>query len=260
MDQGSIARDVDLSRASKWWAQENTLPPVFQNKPDILYEIEESQTKQRGGKTTVSKDVYVLFHDYSQTIISARFDPKTLDDVILEQRHESPPHPLRQDQLEEYWQKFGSKIAESVSSKQNVTIGDGTPFALVADVLSSLPAALHPISTRSYGAVVYANLANASVQQFDEIRSGDIVSFRNAKFVGKHSGVMHQKYHLEAGKPDHVGVVVEWDGTKKKIRALEQGREGKKAKVESFRLGDLRSGEVRVWRVVGREWVGWTEE
>jgi len=260
LDQGSIAREVDLGRASRWWTQENTLPPVFQNKPDISFEIEESQMRQRGGKTTVSKDAYVLFHDYSQTVISARFDPKSPDDVTLDQRHESPPHPLRQDQLEEYWQKFGSKIAESANSKQNTTVGDGTPIALITDVLASLPAALHPISTRSYGAPVYANLANASIQQFDEIRPGDIVSFRNAKFVGKHGGVMHQKYHLDAGKPDHVGVVVEWDGTKKKIRALEQGREGKKAKVESFRLGDLRSGEVRVWRVVGREWVGWTEE
>jgi hypothetical protein len=25
-------------------------------------------------------------------------------------------------------------------------------------------------------------------------------------------------------------------------------------------LGDLKSGEVRVWRVVGREWVGWEGE
>jgi len=120
--------------------------------------------------------------------------------------------------------------------------------------------ALAPVGTRAFGAPVYANLANASVQQYDEIRPGDIVSFRNAKFQGKHGGMMHQKYTTEAGKPDHVGIVIEWDGTKKKIRAIEQGRESKKAKVESFRLGDLRSGEVRVWRVVGREWVGWGEE
>ena len=70
---------------------------------------------------------------------------------------------------------------------------------------------------------------------------------------------MHQKYNVEVGKPDHVGVVFDWDGTKKKVRAWEQGRESqsRKVKLESFKVGDLRSGEVRVWRVMGRGWVGW---
>lgn len=68
---------------------------------------------------------------------------------------------------------------------------------------------------------------------------------------------MHQKYNIEVGRPDHVAVVVDWDGTKKKVRAWEQGRESRKVKMESFKLGDLRSGEVKVWRVVARAWVGW---
>jgi myosin tail region-interacting protein MTI1 len=264
LDQGSIARDVDLGQATKWWTQPNTPPPVFQNKPDVSFEFEESQTKQRGGKTTISKDVYVLFHDYSQTVISARYDAKVPEDVILEQRHETAPHQLRQDQLEDYWTRFGSKIFAALNNLANTTVGDGSPHALVTTLLEPLQGALTPVGHRAYGAPVYANLANASTQQYDEIRPGDIVSFRNAKFQGKAGGVVHHKYQLEAGKPDHVGIVVEWDGTKKKIRAAEQGRdvkEGKKGKVavESFRLNDLRSGEVRVWRVVGREWVGWGE-
>jgi len=78
----------------------------------------------------------------------------------------------------------------------------------------------------------------------DEIRPGDIISIRNAKFQGKH-GPMHAKYSMEVGKPDHVAIVAEWDGVKKKVRAWEQGRESKKVKQESFRLDDLRSGEDR---------------
>ena len=71
---------------------------------------------------------------------------------------------------------------------------------------------------------------------------------------------MHaKKYSIEVGKPgaDHVGVVEDWDGTKKKIRAWEQGRESRKVRLESFKLGDMRSGECKVWRVMGRGWVGW---
>jgi myosin tail region-interacting protein MTI1 len=221
-----------------------------------MFEMEDNSSSRRGGHTTVLKSVYVLFPDYSQTIVTAHFDAKAPQDVTLDQRHEPPPPRLRQDQLEQYYSMYGAQIASHLKSMENTIIGDGTPHAVVLETLSKLKDVLMPIGTRAFGAPVYANLANATVQQFDEIRPGDIVTFRNAKFQGKH-GAMHAKYSMEAGKPDHVGIVADWDGTKKKIRALEQGRESRKCKVESFRLGDLRSGEVRVWRVMPRAWVGW---
>lgn len=254
MDQGYIAADVDLSRNSFWWMQPSTPPPAFQNRQDVLLEIRDTGSPSQGG--TVSRDVYVLFMDYSQTIVSVQYDSKNPAEATIEQRHEPPPARLRQDQLENAHSQFGARISEAVTSKQNTTVADGTPHSLVRSLLDSLPDALAPIGVRSYGALVYANLANASVQQNDEIRAGDIVTFRNARFQG-HRGTMHQKYSSEVGKPDHVGVVVDWDGTKKKVRAWDQGRESKKVKVESFKLGDLRSGECRVWRVMPRTWVGW---
>jgi hypothetical protein len=204
----------------------------------------------------VEKVVCALYMDYSQTIVTARFPTHNVSDVQLEQQQNPPPTRLRQDQLENAHEQFGRRIAKDVESKQNTVVGDGTPHALVRELLRPYKDALPPISTRSFGALVYANLANASTQQYDEIRPGDILSFRNAKFQGKH-GAMHAKYSVDVGKPDHVGVVVEWDGSKKKVRVWEQGRESKKVKPESFRMGDLRSGEVRVWRVMGKNWVGW---
>jgi len=257
--QEFIAGDVDLDTRDAWWNNQQCLPPSFQNRKDIFFEVEESTATRRGGKIITTKDIYVLFQDYSQTVITARYDPKNPSDVSLEQRHEPPPQRLRQDQLEDAYDQYGAKIGPIATAKSNSIVGDGSPQSLVMELLRPLPAVLLPVGVRSYGALVYANLANATVQQHDEIRPGDIVSFRNAKFQGKHGGVMHQKYLLEAGKPDHVAIVVEWDGTKKKIRAVEQGRDGKKAKIESFRLGDLRSGEVRVWRVMSRAWIGWDD-
>ncbi|KAF2489159.1 hypothetical protein BU16DRAFT_575616 [Lophium mytilinum] len=253
-DHGFIASDLDLGASSHWWTQPNAPPPSLQNRKDLLVEIDES----RSG-TVVEKAVFVLYMDYSQTIITARFDAQNVSDVTLEQRHDPPPARLRQDQLEAAHDRFGARIAADIVKIQNTTVGDGTPHALVLELLRPYPAALKPVATRAYGAVVYANLANASTLQYDEIRPGDIVTFRNARFQGKH-GPMHAKYASEVGKPDHVGVVVDWDGTKKKVRAWEQGRESKKVKVESFKLGDLRSGECRVWRVMGKSWVGWAGE
>lgn len=255
-EQGCIAGDVDLGYNSQWWTRPDTPPPVFQNRRDIIFETEETSTTRRGGKQAVTKMVYVLFMDYSQTVVTAHFEAQDPVNASLEQRHEPPPQSLRQDQLENAHTRFSSRIAEAANAKKETVVGDGSPHAFVLDLLSSLPEALLPVGVRAYGANIYANLANASVKQFDEIRPGDIVTFRNAKFQG-HRGPMHSKYSIEVGKPDHVGVVIDWDGTKKKVRAWEQGRESKKIKPESFKFGDLRSGEVKVWRVMARSWVGW---
>lgn len=250
--QEFIASDVDLGASSHWWTQPNMPPPSLQGRKDVLIEMDES----RSGNS-IEKAVFVLYMDYSQTVITARFEAHNVSDVQLEQRQDPPPARLRQDQLEAAHEQFGLRIAKDIESKQNTVVGDGTPHGLIFELLRPYSDALRPISTRSFGALVYANLANASTQQYDEIRPGDIISFRNARFEGKH-GAMHAKYKVDVGKPDHVGVVVEWDGTKKKVRVWEQGRESKKVKPESLRMGDLRSGEVRVWRVMGRNWVGWS--
>ncbi|KAF1843256.1 uncharacterized protein K460DRAFT_368155 [Cucurbitaria berberidis CBS 394.84] len=251
-NQDFIASDIDLGLGSRWWTQANLLPPSLQNRKDVLVDMTESQSGN-----TIEKLISIIYIDYSQTTVSARFEINNASDVDLDQRHNAPPPRQRPDQLENAYEQFGRRIAKDVESKQNTIVGNGTPQGLIDELLKPYKDALPPVSTRAYGALVYANLANASTQSHDEIRPGDIVSFRNAKFQGK-TGAMHAKYAVDVGKPDHVGVVVEWDGSKKKVRVWEQGREHRKVKPESFKMGDLRSGEVRVWRVMSKSWVGWS--
>ena len=255
-EQGFMATDLDIGRNTQWWVQRNMPPPALQDRPDVTYEIEESGAISQNGEELVMRHVYALYLDYSQTILTARFNPHDPSRAEFNQRHQPPPSTLRQDQLETAHMRFGTKLAEAAKSRENTTVGNGTPFAFVMELFHAIPDALPPIGSRGYGSVIYTNLANASVQQYDEIRKGDILSFRNAKLQG-HKGAMKQKYNIDVGKPDHVAVVVDWDGTRKKVRVWEQGRESRKVKEESFKLGDLRSGEVKIWRVVSREWVGW---
>jgi acyl carrier protein len=258
MSSGYVASDVDLAPGSFWWIHPNGLPPVFERRKDILLEFKELTSRKRG-TSMVIKEVYVLFQDYSQTVVSATFDAQDSADIKLEQRHEQPPSRVRQDQLEQAHEEFGRRISEAVHSKKDTVVGDGTPEGLVQELLKPLTNALLPVGTRAYGAIVYGNLANASTSQNDEIRPGDVITLRNTKFQGK-QGLMRTKYSMEVGKPDHVGIVAEWDGTKKKIMAWEQGRERKKVKLESFKVDDLRSGEVKIWRVMPRSWVGWQSQ
>lgn len=260
-EQGFIAHDIDLGRETMWWTQENTPPPSLHGRSDVLYEMETSSSSKRGGRTIVSRDIYVLYMDYSQTTINASFDAADPSHITFEQTHERPPPAPRRDQLESASSQYGAQIARAAGALLGATVGDGTARALVLELLKPHPTALLPVGTRAYGALVYANLGNASTQQYDEIRPGDIVTFRNAKFSG-HKGGLHAKYSVDVGKPEHVAVVIDWDGTKKKIRAWEQGRDlekGKRSKVkeESFKVGDLKSGEVMVWRVMPRTWIGW---
>lgn len=241
-----------------WWTRENNPPPALQNRNDLLWEVESSSTQKRGGKSSVSRDVYVLYQDYSQTTINATFDASEPTHVSFEQSHERPPMQPRKDQLESASESFGAQIAKAADKASGSSVGEGSAHEFVASLIRPMHSALMPVGTRAYGALVYANLANASTQQFDEIRPGDIITFRNAKFAG-HKGSLHQKYSQDVG--NHVGVVIDWDGTKKKIRVWEQGNQerGKKAKVrdESYRVADLKSGEVRVWRVMPRSYVNW---
>lgn len=256
-----VARDIDLGQATQWWTKPSTLPPALQPKlRDLSFEIEENSATSRGGRTTITKEVYILFHDYSQTVVTIRYDRDDPSAAALTQRHEPPPAQPRQDKLEEFQAAFGARVLTAARTREGSIVGDGQPVSLVHELLGGLGGdALPPVGTRAYGCLVYANLANASVQQYDEIRPGDIVTFRNARFQG-HKSRLHQKYSTEVGKPEHVAIVVDWDGTKKKIRAYEQGRESRKVKIESFKVADLKSGEVKVWRVAGRGWVGWDSQ
>lgn len=250
-----LARDIDLGASSLWWKHDGAVPPAVQQfrSSDMLVEVEDES--KRGGRMT--RDVYILFHDYSQTIVTAQFSKDNPDVADLSQRHRAPPAPLSRDELEALYEQVGVLVARNVRGLNGRAVGDGSAIALVREALkATVPSVLPPVGQRSFGSLIYDNMANSSVQQMDEIRAGDVISFRNARFQG-HKGGLHQKYSMDAGKPDHCGIVAEWEGNKRKVKVYEQGRDGRKVVQTSYRLGDLKSGQVRVWRVQVKSWVEW---
>lgn len=252
------AVEFDLQPETQWWLKPNGVPASVTARKDVLYETDDSELYKRGGRVYSVRDVYVLFTDYSQTIITVEFSKVPGGYVSFQQRIEPAPAQLRQDQLEAVYATFGRKIGDNLQQFVGASLATGN---FVPTLLSKTKGHLDPVGGRSYGALVYHNLANASVRQHDEIRRGDVAVFRGSKFQG-HKGSLHTKYQAEAGRQDnvHVGIVYEWDGAKRKIRVYEQpenGAAGGKVKAESYRLNDLKSGEVKVFRVVGRDYVGW---
>ena len=251
------ARDVDLGGAVDWFSSPNTPPPALTQRTDLVWEMDEN-TKTQRGKTIVTKEIYVLYHDLSQSVISGSMS-STEQRPTFTQEHQAPPPLASRDDLERAYSLYGARLFSAARSKENATVGDGTAAGFITDIAKTIEGALPPIGTRAFGVAIYTNIANASVNSLDEIRPGDVLHFRNAKLQG-HKGAMKSKYAIEVGKPDHCGVVVEWDGTKKKVKVLEQvvssGKQGK-VTTNSYKLNDLKSGEVKVFRVVGRDYVGW---
>ncbi|EMR08150.1 hypothetical protein PNEG_03587 [Pneumocystis murina B123] len=251
-----IAHNIDLEKDTLWWTLPNALPSIFQNRKDILLKFFESSHLLKDGNTIITKEIRILFHDYSETHILVTFNKKNPENANLKQIHQPSPIKPNQNQLEIAYEKFGTQIANLASLHFGITVGDGSPFAFVQDIISNIPDALPSTGVRAYGALIYRNRANASTEQRDEIKTGDIVSFRNAKFQG-HKGSLYTKYNISVGNPDHAAVIMEWDGTKRKIKVWEQGRISKKVIQSSFKIGDLKSGEICIWRVMSKSWVSW---
>jgi len=248
-------KDEPLHDGRQWWTDSVPLPSTYQNRTDLIFEVEDSQSTRRGGHTTLSREIYILFSDYSQTIVTAVYDRDDPSQVTLSQRHVGPPPPPSKNDLEMRYQQVGAQIINLATSKMGTSVGDGSALAFIRELFSKLDNCLPSAGPRSHGATIYSNFGNSSTSQFDEIRPGDIVAFRNAVFQA-HGG-LRGKITTEVGKPDHVAVVQEWNGSKKKLKVLEQGRESKKVSHTSYKIGDLKSGEVHVFRPMPRSWVDW---
>ncbi|QSL67203.1 hypothetical protein MERGE_001593 [Pneumocystis wakefieldiae] len=251
-----IAHNIDLEKDTLWWTLPNALPSIFQNRKDILLKFFESSHLLKDGNTMVTKEIRILFHDYSETHILVTFNRKNPENANLKQIHRPSPIKPNQNQLEIAYEKFGTQIANLASLHSGIAVGDGSPFAFIQDIISNIPDALPSTGIRAYGALIYQNRANASTEQRDEIKAGDIISFRNAKFQG-HKGSLYTKYSTSVGNPDHAAVIMEWDGTRRKIKVWEQGRGSKKVIQSSFKINDLKSGEICIWRVMSKSWVNW---
>lgn len=251
---------IDLNNeTSPWWTTNEGVPKSLLLRKDVRYEVETQELFKRNELLIVIRDIYVLFPDYSQEIITAEYAPQDPNvPVQIFFRKINTPITPRPEELEDNYQKYGRAILDTVL-RSGDQIGKFGGVDFVGNVLKHVDRALLPVGTQSFGVPVYINKGNAVVRQFDEVHAGDIVTFKSAKFQG-HKGGLHQKYNVEAGRNDVVnsGIIFEYDPAKRKMRVyLSDESVPGRVKAESFRIGDFKSGEVQVFRAVGREYVGW---
>ncbi|KAJ7214034.1 hypothetical protein GGX14DRAFT_618114 [Mycena pura] len=157
------------------------------------------------------------------------------------------------DELVAMWGRVGVHLCEAASQlfekSKKTLVGDGTYAGFINAALDETPNAARAVPP-AWGYLVYAQSAGSVQKRLSDIMPGDIVALFDAKFKG-HKGLAAYSQTVGAGEP-LVGVVSEFEQKKSKIRVFQANQHVGHQTVEaaSYRLEDLKSGIVKVYRVL----------
>ncbi|RPD62603.1 hypothetical protein L226DRAFT_568663 [Lentinus tigrinus ALCF2SS1-7] len=172
--------------------------------------------------------------------------------------HSAPPPSERHftpDELQAHWGRVGVQVHEISASyyeksKKHV-IGDGSYIGFVHAVLSQVPNAAQPTeSLESFGYLVYSQSAAAVQRRVSDIMPGDVIVVNDAKFKG-HKGLQSYNQTVGVGAP-LVGIISDFEPKKSKVKVYQANQHVGQQSVESasYRLEDLKSGSVKIYRVL----------
>ncbi|KIK71373.1 hypothetical protein GYMLUDRAFT_52464 [Collybiopsis luxurians FD-317 M1] len=160
---------------------------------------------------------------------------------------------MNAEDLVAVWGRVGVQVCEVATtlhenSKKSL-IGDGTYHGFVEATLKEVPNAA-PISGQEYGYLVYMQSGSSVQKRLSDIMPGDIVWMHEAKLKG-HKGLQTYSQNVGSGEP-LVGIVGEFESKKFKIRVFQANQHVGQQTVESvsYRLEDLKSGLVKIFRVL----------
>ncbi|KAF8624398.1 hypothetical protein AX15_005882 [Amanita polypyramis BW_CC] len=171
---------------------------------------------------------------------------------------------LSSEELTAIWGRVGVQICEIAvalyEKSRRTLVGDGTYAGFVHAVLNEVPNAVRPAYTVSssapvvperWGYLVYAQSGPAVQRRLSDIMPGDIIELIDARLKG-HKGLQAYSQHVGSAGEALVGVVGEVEQKKIKVRVLQANQHVGQQTVESvsYRLEDLKSGMVKVYRVL----------
>lgn len=243
-----------------WWSN-NDVPAFLESKigTDLIFEVDTHKIVKRAGRTVIYKDYYILFHDLSRIEIDLSYeenDPRGSVKVLLTQIVDPPSG--RKDLLHKYAASIGKDISVIALGLVGSKIYGSIANAVFKQVEKNQPTVLSPIGEKSYGATVFKKGSGLEAQYLDDIRAGDILCMKNAKFTSHKGlgGLTQKSVTLGDGAEIYSAVIVEYDPKKEKFKVIDTDKSGV-VKRESYKIGDMKSGRIRVFRPVDREYVGW---
>ncbi|SCU85952.1 LADA_0D11078g1_1 [Lachancea dasiensis] len=244
---------INFVGTDDWWLKK-TVPAniINHNRLKYICEVDDHAIQKRGGVEWSMRDFYILFEDYSQLHATVTFkvtDPHKT--VQFWQNHIS--NPTSPSGLDEYSSRIGYKIFELASRSVNSPCRNFVS-GLIAEIGESV---VPPIASRTYGVPVLAYTPDV---EFDEValkavRPGDILVVRRGKFQSHGKLLQKSTHSLGMDAVPFAAIITEYDFSKNKFRVVEE-HDGK-ARQASYRLHDMKSGKLKVFRVVGKSLVGW---
>ncbi|KAL9598093.1 MAG: hypothetical protein Q9219_004724 [cf. Caloplaca sp. 3 TL-2023] len=278
----SKPQDFDLALGTKWFTKQ---PPAFPlPSMQALGPCTSTYTwlwEQDFADTTKILICAVRWTD-TKAITKIRVKWKQSDPLgtaVAEQKHYPSPPPLSEEELDAAHKLYGANIATWAESTVGTTVGDGECWTLIQRALIDLADTYRqygkepPLISqgRSHGYPILTLTApaagsNAGLLQLADVRRGDIVELKSAHFhivteeAPKKVPGQWGKWQKGAGEKNvrlshHTAVIVGVEGDV--VKVVEQngcvvGGVGE----ERYDLGEMRRGEVEVFRVVGEKWVG----
>lgn len=247
----------NINGNSNWWLKGN-LPESLESKigSELTYEIDSNSITKRGNRVINYRDYYILFNDLSQLVFELEYESEDPRSTIKLINHFTKPMPIiRKDLLDKSYREFGNKI----TSITNSLVGTRLNESIVSKVFSSLAKhdaqVLSPIGNKTYGVTIYRNNNNHNIARIEEIRPGDILCIKQGKFT-VHKGLTGNKSITVGGNEVFSAVVTDYDPKKEKFKVIELDNAGH-IKKETYKMSEMKSGRVRVFRVVGRNYIEW---
>lgn len=169
-----------------------------------------------------------------------------------------PPPELSAQDLQTAHGYFGEAVAAWSEQQIGCTVGNGECWTLSKEAIDKAcdGAALTPQGL-THGFLIYHIVDTPTPLVFkDEIRRGDVLQFKNCKFESRDASG-RVTGHGQAGFPDHTSIVTGVSPDRSTIYVVHQNIGGNRTVQRGeYKFGDLVTGDIKVFRVVWKEWAG----
>ncbi|EKD11812.1 GMP synthase [Drepanopeziza brunnea f. sp. 'multigermtubi' MB_m1] len=254
--------DLDLDLQSLWFVDGKFPPSTINTR---IYSST-SGWESSGSRKKHYKVIHMRFPDLSSSKIRITWDSSNPGYTVkAEQRHTPPPRPLSRQELEDCRAKYSDSIAAWCESKMGQQVGNGECWTLANEALKAVAQQCtsrgqEPCTASQelvHGHILYTYRPAISLKPEPAggilaagVARGDIIQILSARFESPNGSFQ------VAGQPDHTAVItgVEPNGV---LRVVQQNTGGVKRVVTgNYNMSELTTGEVRIFRAVGINWLG----
>ncbi|QLG74455.1 hypothetical protein HG535_0G03380 [Zygotorulaspora mrakii] len=235
-----------------WWLNKKVPTALFNNKIKFLMEVDDRLVEKRLLERLIIRDFYFLFEDFSQLHLAIEYDLSNPERTVSSSQ-KFVPCKSDIDRLNTFSEKYGSFIF-----KQAHSLIHSTSSGLVGTILSKLAKEIiMPIDQRTFGITMFSHKAGQSINLVDlkNVKAGDILVIRKGKFESHKKLGIKDTVMVGMEITPYASVVTDFDFNKNKLRVIEE-HNGKIVQ-SSYRLDHMKSGKLKVFRVIGRSYVGW---